>query len=131
MATPRSTTSSRSGSWNALEQGKIVIVAGFQGITDDGEITTLGRGGSDTTAVAIAAAIQADLCEIYTDVDGIYSTDPRIVKHARKLDAISYDEMLELANLGAAILHPRAVEYAKQYNVKLVVRSSFTDAKER
>ncbi len=112
----------------SLEQGKIVIVAGFQGISDDGEITTLGRGGSDTTAVAIAAAIQADLCEIYTDVDGVYSTDPRIVKHARKLDAISYDEMLELANLGAAILHPRAVEYAKQYNVKLVVRSSFTDA---
>lgn len=112
----------------SLEQGKIVIVAGFQGISDDGEITTLGRGGSDTTAVAIAAAIQADLCEIYTDVDGVYSTDPRIVKHARKLDAISYDEMLELANLGAAILHPRAVEYAKQYNVKLVVRSSFTGA---
>ena len=96
----------------SLEQGKIVIVAGFQGITDDGEITTLGRGGSDTTAVAMAAAIQADLCEIYTDVDGVYSTDPRIVKHARKLKAISYDEMLELANLGAAVLHPRAVEYA-------------------
>jgi len=110
----------------ALDAGNIVVVAGFQGMTEDGEITTLGRGGSDTTAVALAAALQADLCEIYTDVDGIYSTDPRIVKVARKLDAISYDEMLELANLGAAVLHPRAVEYAKHYSVKLVVRSSFT-----
>lgn len=109
----------------SLEQDQIVIVAGFQGMTEDGQITTLGRGGSDTTAVALAAAIKADLCEIYTDVDGVYSTDPRIVKHARKLEAISYDEMLELANLGAAVLHPRAVEYAKQYNVNLVVRSSF------
>jgi aspartate kinase len=95
-------------------------------MTEDGEITTLGRGGSDTTAVALAAAIKADVCEIYTDVDGIYSTDPRIVKCARKLNEISYDEMLELANLGAAVLHPRAVEYAKNYNVRLVVRSSFT-----
>jgi aspartate kinase len=112
--------------FNALDTGNIVIVAGFQGMTDDGEITTLGRGGSDTTAVALAAAIKADVCEIYTDVDGIYSTDPRVVKNARKLDAISYDEMLELANLGAAVLHPRAVEYAKHYNVNLVVRSSFT-----
>lgn len=110
----------------ALEQGNVVIVAGFQGMTEAGEITTLGRGGSDTTAVALAAAIKADLCEIYTDVDGIYSTDPRIVKVARKLNEISYDEMLELANLGAAVLHPRAVEYAKNYNVTLVVRSSFT-----
>ncbi|NMO96870.1 aspartate kinase [Paenibacillus lemnae] len=109
----------------ALEEGKIVIVAGFQGMTEEGEITTLGRGGSDTTAVALAAAIQADVCEIYTDVDGIYSTDPRVVKCARKLNEISYDEMLELANLGAAVLHPRAVEYAKHNNVKLVVRSSF------
>lgn len=109
-----------------LEAGHIVIVAGFQGMTDDGEITTLGRGGSDTTAVALAAAIRADVCEIYTDVDGIYSTDPRIVKNARKLNAITYDEMLELANLGAAVLHPRAVEYAKHNNVNLVVRSSFT-----
>ncbi|MDF2653464.1 MAG: lysC, partial [Paenibacillus sp.] len=107
-------------------QGNVVIVAGFQGMTEAGEITTLGRGGSDTTAVALAAAIKADLCEIYTDVDGIYSTDPRIVKVARKLNEISYDEMLELANLGAAVLHPRAVEYAKNYNVTLVVRSSFT-----
>lgn len=109
----------------ALEDGKIVIVAGFQGMSEDGEITTLGRGGSDTTAVALAAAIQADACEIYTDVDGIYSTDPRIVKCARKLPSISYDEMLELANLGAAVLHPRAVEYAKHNSVRLIVRSSF------
>lgn len=110
----------------SLEEGRIVIVAGFQGISEDGEITTLGRGGSDTTAVALAAALQADLCEIYTDVDGVYSTDPRIVRVARKLNEISYDEMLELANLGTAVLHPRAVEYAKQYQVPLVVRSSFT-----
>lgn len=110
----------------ALEAGSIVVVAGFQGMTEDGEITTLGRGGSDTTAVALAAAIKADVCEIFTDVDGIYSTDPRVVKNARKLSEISYDEMLELANLGAAVLHPRAVEYAKHNNVKLVVRSSFT-----
>jgi aspartate kinase len=110
----------------AIEEDNVVIVAGFQGMSEEGEITTLGRGGSDTTAVALAAAIKADLCEIYTDVDGIYSTDPRIVKVARKLKEISYDEMLELANLGAAVLHPRAVEYAKNYNVALVVRSSFT-----
>ncbi|OPA81326.1 aspartate kinase [Paenibacillus selenitireducens] len=109
----------------ALNDGKIVVVAGFQGMSEDGEITTFGRGGSDTTAVALAAAINADVCEIYTDVDGIYSTDPRIVKCARKLDEISYDEMLELANLGAAVLHPRAVEYAKHHKVRLVVRSSF------
>lgn len=112
---------------DALGRGEIVVVAGFQGMTEDGEITTLGRGGSDTTAVAVAAAIHADLCEIYTDVDGIYSTDPRIVKCARKLNEISYDEMLELANLGAAVLHPRAVECAKHNNVRLVVRSSFTN----
>jgi aspartate kinase len=111
---------------SALEAGHIVVVAGFQGMTEAGEITTLGRGGSDTTAVALAAALKADLCEIYTDVDGIYSTDPRVVKVARKLNEISYDEMLELANLGAAVLHPRAVEYAKHYAVPLVVRSSFT-----
>jgi aspartate kinase len=110
----------------ALDQGCIVIVAGFQGMSENGEITTLGRGGSDTTAVALAAAVKADVCEIYTDVDGIYSTDPRVVKCARKLDVISYDEMLELAHLGAAVLHPRAVEYAKLYKVNLVVRSSFT-----
>lgn len=111
----------------ALEAQQIVVVAGFQGMSEDGEITTLGRGGSDTTAVALAAAVEADYCEIYTDVDGVYSTDPRIVRNARKLKEISYDEMLELANLGTAILHPRAVEYAKQYNVQLIVRSSFTD----
>lgn len=110
---------------SALEGGNIVIVAGFQGMTEDGEITTFGRGGSDTTAVALAAAISADYCEIYTDVDGVYSTDPRMVKHARKLNEISYDEMLELAHLGAAVLHPRAVEYAKHHQVCLVVRSSF------
>jgi aspartate kinase len=109
----------------ALDSGNVVIVAGFQGMTEAGEITTLGRGGSDTTAVAVAAAIKADLCEIYTDVDGVYSTDPRIVKCARKLNEISYDEMLELANLGAAVLHPRAVECAKHNSVQLVVRSSF------
>lgn len=109
----------------SLEAGNIVIVAGFQGMTEGGEITTFGRGGSDTTAVALAAATGADYCEIYTDVDGIYSTDPRIVKNARKLNEISYDEMLELANLGAAVLHPRAVEYAKHNKVRLVVRSSF------
>lgn len=111
----------------AHEDGQIVIVAGFQGMTDSGEITTLGRGGSDTTAVALAAALKADACEIYTDVDGVYSTDPRVVKQARKLNQISYDEMLELANLGAAVLHPRAVEYAKHYKVNLIVRSSFTN----
>jgi aspartate kinase len=110
----------------ALKDGNIAIVAGFQGASESGEITTLGRGGSDTTAVALAAALKADCCEIYTDVDGVYSTDPRVVKNARKLDEISYDEMLELAHLGAAVLHPRAVEYAKHYNVRLVVRSSFT-----
>ncbi|MBL0387176.1 aspartate kinase [Tumebacillus sp. ITR2] len=109
----------------ALNDGSIVIVAGFQGTSEDGSITTLGRGGSDTTAVALAAALKADLCEIYTDVDGVYTTDPRVVKAASKLSAISYDEMLELAHLGAGVLHPRAVEFAKQYNVALMVRSSF------
>lgn len=109
----------------AIKEDYIVIVAGFQGISEEQEITTLGRGGSDTTAVALAAALKADCCEIYTDVDGVYSTDPRIVKVASKLEEISYDEMLELAHLGAAVLHPRAVEYAKQYHVPLVVRSSF------
>jgi aspartate kinase len=120
---------------NAIEEDVVVIVAGFQGMSEEAEITTLGRGGSDTTAVALAAAIHADTCEIYTDVDGIYSTDPRMVKVARKLKEISYDEMLELAHLGAAVLHPRAVEYAKHNQVSLVVRSSFnynegTDVKE-
>lgn len=111
--------------YGLLNGGNIVIVAGFQGVSEDGSITTLGRGGSDTTAVALAAALKADLCEIYTDVEGVYTTDPRVVKAARKIDRISYDEMLELANLGAGVLHPRAVECAKTYNVKLMVRSSF------
>lgn len=107
-----------------LTDGKIVVVAGFQGISHDLQITTLGRGGSDTTAVALAAALKADKCDIYTDVTGVYTTDPRYVKGARKLEAISYDEMLELANLGAGVLHPRAVEFAKNYSVPLEVRSS-------
>ena len=107
-----------------LTNGKIVVVAGFQGVSNDHEITTLGRGGSDTTAVALAAALHADKCDIYTDVTGVFTTDPRYVKTARKLEAISYDEMLELANLGAGVLHPRAVEFAKNYNVPLEVRSS-------
>ncbi|MGE6375626.1 aspartate kinase [Peribacillus muralis] len=107
-----------------LQERKIVVVAGFQGSDVNGEITTLGRGGSDTTAVAIAAAINADRCDIYTDVTGVFTTDPRFIKVARKLQSISYDEMLELANLGAGVLHPRAVEYAKNYQIPLEVRSS-------
>lgn len=107
-----------------LQKGKVVVVAGFQGMTDDSEITTLGRGGSDTTAVALAAALKADKCDIYTDVPGVFTTDPRYVKSARKLAGISYDEMLELANLGAGVLHPRAVEFAKNHQVPLEVRSS-------
>ncbi|MFV2050183.1 aspartate kinase [Metabacillus litoralis] len=107
-----------------LEKGKVVVVAGFQGVAVEGQITTLGRGGSDTTAVAIAAALKADKCDIYTDVTGVFTTDPRFVKEARKLESISYDEMLELANLGAGVLHPRAVEFAKNYNIPLEVRSS-------
>ncbi len=110
-----------------LDKKRIVIVAGFQGINKNDDITTLGRGGSDTTAVALAAALHADLCEIYTDVDGVYSADPRIVKNAKKMESISYDEMLELASLGANVLHNRSVEMAKKYNVKLAVRSSFTE----
>lgn len=108
-----------------LGNGRIVIVAGFQGRTQEHEITTLGRGGSDTTAVAIAAALSADLCEIYTDVDGIYTADPRVVKNPSKLSKISYDEMLELASLGAKVLHPRSVEMAKTHDVPLAVRSSY------
>ena len=110
-----------------LDSRKIVIVTGFQGVNKYDDITTLGRGGSDTTAVALAAVLHADKCEIYTDVDGIYTADPRIVKNARKLDAISYDEMLELASLGAKVLHNRSVEMAKKYNVELVVRSSLNE----
>lgn len=107
-----------------LDKGKIVLVAGFQGIDEHGNITTLGRGGSDTTAVAIAAAVGARQCEIYTDVDGIYTTDPRIFKKAAKMKHISYDEMLELASLGAGVMHTRAVEFGKKYDVKIHVRSS-------
>ena len=108
-----------------LKTGKIVVVAGFQGIDEKGDVTTLGRGGSDLSAVAIAGALNADLCEIYTDVDGVYTTDPRIEPKAKKLDKISYDEMLELASLGAKVLQNRSVELAKKLNVNLVTRSSF------
>jgi len=107
-----------------LGSGKVVLVAGFQGVTVEEEITTLGRGGSDTTAVALAAALRANKCEIYTDVDGVYTSDPRIVSRARKLSQITYDEMLELAHLGAVVLHPRSVELAKRYGVPLYVATS-------
>ena len=110
-----------------LDNGYICVVAGFQGVDNIGNITTLGRGGSDTTAVALAAALGADKCEIYTDVDGVYTSDPRFVDGARKLEQISYDEMLELANLGAGVLHPRAVEFAKNNQVPLSVRASYSD----
>lgn len=108
-----------------LEAGKVVIVAGFQGINEDGEITTFGRGGSDLTAVALAASIKADKCEIYTDVDGVYTADPRVVPAARKLSEISYDEMLELASSGSKVMQSRSVEFAKKHNVVFEVRSSF------
>ena len=111
----------------ALDAGRVVVVAGFQGVDENGSITTLGRGGFDTTAVALAAATDADACEIYTDVDGVYTTDPRIVPHAHKLDRISYDEMLELASLGAKVLQIRSVEFAKRYGVRVHVRSSFNE----
>jgi len=111
----------------ALAQGKVVVVAGFQGVTEDFEVTTLGRGGSDTTAVALAAALNAESCEIYTDVDGIFTADPRLVKNARKLSHIQYDEMLELAAVGARVMHPRAVEIGELYDVPIHVRSSFHD----
>jgi aspartate kinase len=111
-----------------LKDGNIVVVAGFQGlIPETNDIATLGRGGSDTTAVALAAALKADRCDIYTDVTGVYTTDPRAVKTARKIPSISYDEMLEMANLGAGVLHPRAVEFAKNYSIVLEVRSSMSD----
>jgi aspartate kinase len=110
-----------------LDDGNIVTIAGFQGETPDGQITTLGRGGSDLTAVAIAAAIKADLCQIYTDVDGVYTSDPRIVPNARKLMEISYDEMLELAALGSKVMQARSVEFAKKFGVVFEVRSSFND----
>jgi aspartate kinase len=112
---------------DALRVGKIAVVAGFQGIDADGNITTLGRGGSDTSAVAIAAALKADACEIYTDVDGVYTTDPNIVPNARKIERISYEEMLELASLGAKVLQIRSVEFGMKYGVKIHVRSSFNE----
>ena len=110
-----------------LENGEVAVVAGFQGMTDDKDITTLGRGGSDTSAVALAAVLEADVCEIYTDVDGVYTCDPNICENARRIDKISYDEMLELASLGAKVLQTRSVEFGKKYNVPILVKSSFTD----
>ncbi len=110
-----------------LDEGKIVTIAGFQGVTDLGDITTLGRGGSDTTAVALAAALKADACEIFTDVEGVFTTDPNICSEARKIDMITYDEMLELASLGAKVLEIRSVGLAKRYGVPLHVRSTFSD----
>lgn len=111
-----------------LKDGKIVVITGFQGIDSKGDIITIGRGGSDTSAVAIAAALKADVCDIYTDVDGVYTADPRIVKDARKLESISYDEMLELASLGAQVLHPRSVECARVYGLVIHLRSSSSEA---
>lgn len=113
---------------DAIAEGRIVIVAGFQGMTADGHITTLGRGGSDTTAVAVAAGIGADVCEIYTDVDGVYTADPRVAPDARKIDTISYEEMLELAASGAGVLNLRSVEFARNHGVVIHCRSSFSDA---
>jgi aspartate kinase len=110
-----------------LRKGAIVVVAGFQGLDPDNNITTLGRGGSDTSAVALAAALKADVCDIYTDVDGVYTTDPNICSKARRLDRITYDEMLEMARAGAKVLQPRSVELAKKYNVPVYVKSTFTD----
>lgn len=110
---------------SALEKGKIIIVAGFQGINANGDITTLGRGGSDTTAIALAAQLEADGCEIYTDVDGVYTADPRIVRTARRIPVISYDEMAEMASLGARVMHYRAIDLARNYKVKILVKSSF------
>jgi aspartate kinase len=112
-----------------LSKNKIVVVAGYQGVDENDNITTLGRGGSDTSAVAIAALLKADKCDIYTDVDGIYTADPRIVPNARKLDKISYDEILELASMGAQVVHVRSVEFAKKYNIPIRVRSSFNNSK--
>ena len=112
----------------SLQAGKVVVVAGFQGYDDDGNITTLGRGGSDTTAVALAAALHASVCEIYTDVEGVFTADPNICSKARKLDKISYEEMLEMASMGAKVLHHRSVEFGMKYDVPIMVLSSFTDA---
>src|SRR5947207_3551492 len=111
----------------SADEGNIVIAAGFQGMEDEFNITTLGRGGSDTTAVALAAVLRADACEIYTDVDGVYTTDPRVVPEARRVSRISYDEMLELASLGAGVMHSRSIEFGKKFDVPIHVRSSFTD----
>ena len=110
-----------------LDEGTVVIVAGFQGVDDEGNITTLGRGGSDTSGVALAAALKADECQIYTDVDGVYTTDPRIVPEARRLDTVTFEEMLEMASLGSKVLQIRSVEFAGKYNVRLRVLSSFED----
>ena len=110
-----------------LEEGKVVIVAGFQGVTPEGQVTTLGRGGSDLTAIAVAASIKADVCQIYTDVDGVYTADPRIVLSAKKMNEISYEEMLELASSGSKVMQSRSVEFAQKYNVPFEVRSSFND----
>ncbi len=110
-----------------LDSGEVAVVAGFQGITEGRDVTTLGRGGSDTSAVAMAAVLKADVCEIYTDVDGVYTSDPNICEKARRLDKISYDEMLEMASLGAKVLQTRSVEFAKKYNVPILVKSTFTD----
>jgi aspartate kinase len=113
-----------------LDAGEVAVIAGFQGVDEDGQIATLGRGGSDTSAVAVAAALKADRCDIYTDVDGVYTTDPRIVPKARKLDKISYEEMLEMASLGAKVLQTRSVEMAMKHKVRVLVRSSFVDPAE-
>jgi len=113
---------------NELEKGNIVIVAGFQGVTQEMDITTLGRGGSDTTAVALAASLSAEICQIYTDVEGVYTADPRLVPQARKLKEIGYEEMLELASYGARVMHNRAVELGELYNVPILVASSFSDS---
>ena len=110
-----------------LDAGKIVIVTGFQGITDQFDITTLGRGGSDTTAVALAVALKADRCDIFTDVDGVYTADPRVIPDARKLSEISYEEMLEMAQLGSKVMHPRSVELGEAFGIPIMVRSSFND----
>jgi len=113
--------------FSEMAKGNIVIVAGFQGVSENDDITTLGRGGSDTTAVALAAALKAARCDIYTDVDGVYTADPRIVPNARKLNAVCHDEMLELSSMGAGVLHSRAVEFAKKYDIPLYILSSFSD----
>ncbi|MCL4163031.1 UNVERIFIED_CONTAM: hypothetical protein GTU68_015189, partial [Idotea baltica] len=118
---------SPAGVHEMLDEGKIVILAGFQGKTPDGKITTLGRGGSDLTAIAMAAAIDADLCQIFTDVDGVYTCDPRVVPDARKIDEISYDEMLEMASSGTKVMQSRSVEFAKKFGVRFEVRSSLNN----